>query len=419
MQYRALDKVVDRLLIFMLVMSTGGMLFVLNRNIASITFFVLLVFVLVFFGFRLKKLVFSPVVLTFVSLVLLGCINYFFAAVEQSANKYGFHLLTVVISVLTVLHFQNNRENRAFIKGLYFVLKLILFHSVVSFAIYFFVKDNLSIVTSNYHEYDTFRSLFFYSTEKGIIDLFGMDFCRNQGLFWEPGVLQGYLNLLFFIEAFIIKRSKSMLFLTSFMILTTYSTTGLALLFLQAIIYIKNEFKINIATFLIIVVGVPLYILFTVNMNEKMYGEGESSFQKRLFDLTQPLFIAFEYPLTGIGMDVEQFQHMRTEFYFSSNTLKGFQEQIGIKSKVDATDKGSSNSVMFLFASMGFPTTILFLVMLFRQNLIKEKRNLFIFMVLILVMSSPLLLRPFFFMLIASGFFSYFTRITSYRKKLV
>lgn len=419
MQYRALDKVVDRLLIFMLVMSTGGMLFVLNRNIASIMFFTLLVFVLVFFGFRLKKVVFPPVVITFISLVLLGAINYFFAAIEQNPNKYGFHLLTVLISVLTVLHFQNNRENRVFIKGLYFVLKIILFHSLVSFVIYFFVKDDLSIVTSNYHEYDTFLGLFFYSTEKGIINLFGIEFCRNQGLFWEPGVLQGFLNMLFFVEAFIIKRSKGILFVTSFMILTTYSTTGLALLFLQAIIYIKSQFKINIATFSSIAVGIPLYILLTVNMNEKIYGEGESSFQKRLFDLTQPLFIAFEYPLTGIGLDVEQFQNMRTEFYFSSNALKDLQEQIGIESKVDATDRGSSNSVMFLFASMGFPTTILFLLMLFRQNVVKERRKLFIFMVLIIVMSSPLLLRPFFVMLIASGFFSYFTRITSYKKQLI
>ncbi len=418
MQYKAIDKIVDRFLIFMLIMSTGGMLFVLNRNIASIIFFTLLVFTLFFFGFSLKRIVFPPVFLTFFSLVLLGIINYTFAANAQSLNKYGFHLLTVFISILIILHFQNNRTNGIFIKGLYFVLKLILFHSLLNFTVFFFVKNNLSIVSSTYHEYDTFLNIFFYSAEKGIVNLLGIEFCRNQGLFWEPGVLQGFLNILFFIEAFILKRSKSILLLTAFIILTTYSTTGLALLLLQVIYYIKNEFKINIATLLIVVIGIPLYFFFTVNMNEKIYGEGESSFQKRLFDLTQPLFIALEHPLTGIGLDIEQFQNMRSEFHFSSNTLQIIEEKVGIESKVSGTDKGSTNSIMFLFASMGFPTAILFLVMLFNQNLVNEKKKLFIFIVLILVMSEPLLLRPFFFVLIVSGFFNYFKRITSHKKYL-
>ena len=40
---------------------------------------------------------------------------------------------------------------------------------------------------------------------------------------------------------------------------------------------------------------------------DKVQGEKEASFQKRFFDLTQPFFIAIENPLTGIGLDAEQF----------------------------------------------------------------------------------------------------------------
>tara|TARA_Y100000385_G_scaffold241749_1_gene258330 strand:+ start:307 stop:1566 length:1260 start_codon:yes stop_codon:yes gene_type:complete len=419
MQYLVINKIVDRVLILMLIMSTGGMLFVLNRNIASIVFFILLLFCLIFVGSSFKKIVVRPILLSFFSCLTLGIINYLFAASEQSLNKYGFHLLTLVISILVLLYFKNNRTNNQTVNGLYFVLKLILIHSIFNFFFFFFVKNNLSVVSSSYHEYDTFLNIFFYSSEKGIVSLFGVEFCRNQGFFWEPGVLQGFLNILFFLEAFIIKKNKIILLISALAILTTYSTTGLALLLIQILYYIRKEFKINFATFLVTIIAIPLYFILTLNMNEKIYGERESSFQKRLFDLTQPLFIAIENPLTGIGLDIEQFQNIRSEFYFSSSTLQNIQEKVGIQSKVVGTDKGSSNSIMFLFASMGFPTAIILLLMLFNQSLILNQKNLFIFIVVILVMSEPLLLRPFFFMLIVSGFFNYFKKITSYKEQII
>jgi hypothetical protein len=48
MQYRVIDKIVDSLIVFMLIMSAGGMLFVLNRNIASVVFLLFILFVLIF-----------------------------------------------------------------------------------------------------------------------------------------------------------------------------------------------------------------------------------------------------------------------------------------------------------------------------------------------------------------------------------
>ena len=52
----------------------------------------------------------------------------------------------------------------------------------------------------------------------GTFSLFGFQCARNQGLFWEPGVLQFFLNILFFLEAFIIKRNRYILFLTAFLL---------------------------------------------------------------------------------------------------------------------------------------------------------------------------------------------------------
>ena len=144
----------------------------------------------------------------------------------------------------------------------------------------------------------------------------------------------------------------------------------------------------------------------------------EASFQKRYFDLVQPFFIALEHPLTGIGLDVEQFQEMRQEFYISSSALRTLQETTGVESKVKGTDKGSSNSITFLIASMGFPTAILLLYMFFNQKIIKEKKWLWMLIMVVSVMSEPLLLKPFFVLFIVSGFTYVSYKITSYKQQI-
>jgi hypothetical protein len=403
----------------MLIFSTGGLLFVFNRNIASAVFLLVILFVLILMEDKWKKTIANSILLTFVILVVLGIINYFVVETEQAALKYGFHLLTVTLSALFLFHFKNNRTSQQLIRSLYVALGLIVFHSLFNAIAYFFAKNNLIIITSAYHECETFRNIFFYDTERSAASLYGLEFCRNQGLFWEPGVLQGFLNMFFFLEAFIIKKRKSLLLLTAVVILTTYSTTGLALLLIQSAVYLFNEFKTN--KWLIpfaFVLCIPIYMIFSLNAEEKIQGEKEASFQKRYFDLIQPLFIALEHPLTGIGLDVKQFQNMRQEFYISSSFLNSLQEQTGIESKVSGTDKGSSNSITFLFSAMGFPTAILLLYMFFKQQIIKEKKWLWMLIMVVSVMSEPLLLRPFFFLFIVSGFTYVFYKITSHKQQI-
>ena len=89
-----------------------------------------------------------------------------------------------------------------------------------------------------------------------------------------------------------------------------------------------------------------------------------------------------------------------------------------IDAKMEVSDKGSSNSVMFLLAGTGFPTTILLIYMFFKQQIIKEKKWLWMMIMLISVMSEPLLLKPFFFMFIISGFFDAFIKIRPHKNQL-
>ena len=413
MGYSFRHKLMDYLLILTLMFSTGGLLFVYNRNIATIFLLVLVLFILIFFGKKLLTRIFNASLIAFLSISCLFIVNYLFAISEQSVDKYAFYFLTLTISIFSVLHFTNNRDEKQFLDGLYIVLKIVMLQALLSFFVFFIVKNSLVSISSIYHDCDTFNYIFFYTTERNILNVFGFELCRIQGWFWEPGILQVYLNILFFLEAFIYKRNRLLLIITGFVILTTYSTTGIAILLVQVIIYIIKEIKRNILFIpIIIFLSVPVYLIFSYNIEEKMIGERESSFQKRLLDLTQPLSIALEYPFTGVGMDVIQFQKIRTEFY-SLSIIGEWQKQVGIEMNSLTTEKGSSNSIMFLFAATGFPTTLLFIYMFFKQQFITQRKRLFTFIIFISVLSEPILLRPFFFMFIVSGFAYTFNKFTS------
>ena len=411
-------RLLNNIIMFMLVSSTGGLLFVFNRNFAFLMLASIIIISLFYLRISIKRSIYYSSFLALLVISILFAINYVFAINPQSLTKYIFFGITIFTTVL-VLFYYNNQSNRdVFVNSLYFVLKLVLIHSLFNFFAYFLYKDNFSLITSEYHESLTYNYLFYYSPKEGsIINLFGIDIHRNAGMFWEAGILQIYLNILFFLEISIFKRNKKLLVLIVFAVLTTYSTTGLLLLILQIIYFSHKELKSNIKMLSLIVLIAPLYVFFNANMNEKIYGEGESSFQKRLFDFTQPIFIAIESPLTGVGLDLDRFQEVREGFYINSDLNSSF-NQIGIEQKVETTSKGSTNSVMYLLAGMGFPTAFLFIYMFMKQQIITNHRLIWFILTFISVMSEPLLFRPFFFMFIVSGFIHAFHRITSHKKQL-
>ena len=420
MIYTLQQKVIDNIIVFLLVMSSGGMLFVFNRNIMYGVFLIFLVFVFVGNISKLKKPLLNASLLGFFGFLFLFLLNYFSAISVQSLNKYGYYMMVIVVCLLTVFHFSNNRKEYHFVERLYFVLKIIVIHASINVLVFSLFKNNLSVISNSFHECQTFLNIFFYSgLEKkfALISFMGFDFYRNQGLFWEPGVLQVFLNIFLFLELFIIKKNKLWVLLAVFAILTTYSTTGITILLIQIAYYIKYELKNSkILIPFVLLISFPIYLIFANNLEEKIAGEKEGSFQKRYFDLIQPLFIAIQNPITGIGMDLSKFQEYRSSFYFESSVFNSLQDKVGLELKMEITDQGSSNSFMYLLSTMGFPTFILFMYMFFRQQLFVERKYLLYSIIIMSLMTSPLLLRPFFFILIISGFVHSFYKITSHKQ---
>jgi hypothetical protein len=422
MIYTLKEKFTDNLLVLLLVFTGGGLLFVFNRNAMYYIMLTILFGVIIMNSFKIKRQLLSSIVFTSISVLSLFVINFLFANSEQSLDKYLYYFTVVVSSVLFYVHFKNNRGNHIFLLRLNFILKLICIHSLLNFIAYFFLYDQLFEINSEYYTCKTYNYLFYYASDDitlSVMNIFGFEFCRNQGLFWEPGVLQVFLNLFFFLQAFIYKKNRWLL-ITGFVILGTYSTTGILILIAQLVYLFLQRFNENKLSLPIIFLSfIPIYFVFSVNIEEKLKGNRIFSFQKRLFDFTQPLFIATAHPLTGVGLDLDQFQKLRYEFYIDSESLELINETLGVSLKGAGTSAGSANSLTFLLAAMGFPTALLFVFMFLKQKIISEHRLLFFFIVFISVMSEPLFLRPFFFIFVISGFYNFFLKFTSKRRSSI
>jgi hypothetical protein len=210
------------------------------------------------------------------------------------------------------------------------------------------------------------------------------------------------MNLLLFIEAFILKKRGLVFWLSILSIVSTFSTTGLLVMFIQLILYFFNTFKQNVYISILVfgVIGV-IYFITAANVQNKISGDGQVSFQARFFDLVQPLYILADHPLTGVGLDDEQYVSTRQNTSYSLNL-----------NAVDFTNrkKGSTNSVSFFLAAAGIPFFVVVFYMLYSQQLILEKRLWFFIFIVISLMSEPLLLRPFFLTFVMSGTIHFFEK---------
>ena len=196
-------------------------------------------------------------------------------------------------------------------------------------------------------------------------------------------------------------------------IITTYSTTGILIMLLLLILIFWSDIRKNpLVIIFAISLLLPLFYVAGTNIENKTTGERSSSFQKRYLDLVQPFAIASDYPITGVGLDRDFFQKLRSRFQMEDNFGKIIQSSTGLERVAQSTEKGSSNSLTYLMAAMGFPAAIFLFYCLLKQNLFTKRKGIFMIIILISLFSEPLILRPFFLILIISGMMSIFNKYT-------
>jgi hypothetical protein len=280
------------------------------------------------------------------------------------------------------------------------VLKWIAIHATLGFILSSFLIDYvLSVNSENFHS-NTFLYLFFYNSH---FSLLGINIYRNQGIFWEPGILQIYMNILFFISSFLI-RNRKLQILAAILILTTYSTTGIGILLIQflVILFSGNATFIQKTALLLMLltVAIPIFIL---NYNAKVNNDDDSTDQTssafRIYDMVEGFNISRQYPLTGIGLSEDTYKAVKSaNNSFFTNYSQDFTNIL--------LDRRSSNSVMFFLTRFGIPFTLGYFIVLYRQKLFEKKKWLIFLIIILSNLSEPLLLSPFFVLIAASGFYS-------------
>lgn len=381
----------DWLPMLLLVLSAGSIFFVFFRK--ELLYLTLIVFGYLFLAKFLYKKTLTTLAMLCVIFFSFLAINYFFANREQSVQKLLANGVIFLSSMFAALYYHSQKTS--YLKHLYFVLKIILFHSILNFLAYPIVKPLLIEISNDRYDCLTFFNVFFYLGDTHLFSVFGFDMSRNQGIFWEPGVLQIVLNLLLFIESFIFKRRGFIFSATILGIISTFSTTGLFVMLIQLFISFFKivKTKTYLAPLFLIVLG-GVFLVAEVNVRDKLSGSGQLSFQARFFDLVQPFQILIDNPLTGVGLDDEQYVEVRQQPKYSLN--------LGVLDFSNRS-KGSTNSVMFFLAAAGIPFSLLVFYLLYYQQFFFEMRLWFFIFIVISLMTEPLLLRPFFLTFVMSG----------------
>jgi len=247
------------------------------------------------------------------------------------------------------------------------------------------------------------HSFFYLFNFSSVIGTIGSDFqlYRNQGLFWEPGILQVYMNILFFISAFITK-SKFYRWVSMLLIITTFSTIGLLLLSFQLFLYyiemLKKKFILVLSAFVIVF---PIVVNITyLNLQQKIYGASVASSDLRIFDFFSSYDYIKKYPFFGIGLDMQVY--IREQLY--TITQLTYEYTYNVHNTLGM--RGNTNSVLFMVVGLGIPLALLYFYKLYRQAIIHNKTLLFFIILILTNMSEPLILGNFFILLFLSSYYN-------------
>lgn len=223
---------------------------------------------------------------------------------------------------------------------------------------------------------------------------------RPDGFFFEPGVLQIYLNLYLFISLFIYRRPQHIA-LALAGVLATQSTTGIIIAVILCVAaawkYLKSA-GVNDRLIVLILAPImlaPLAVFAQFNLEEKIVGELRGSTIARQYDFQAGLAIVREHPVFGIGFDYERYRDMATR-------VSTFDTQLSAES---AAERTSSNGIILLMAMIGIPMFLVYMWGLARQRVLPHKWLVFLLFFLSFI-GEALILTPFFLMFILSGFVS-------------
>ncbi|NUQ81084.1 MAG: O-antigen ligase family protein [Bacteroidetes bacterium] len=364
-------------LVFLLMFSAGGIRLVPVFSINLIIFAILLPVTLSVINRsgNIRILFWSLTVLA--SVFLLNFLINKHTATEKLYLVYSLNALNAIQIIL----FYKNYTGYVFADDLYLALKIYLFHALAAFFLQFIFLE-LSVVYKNQTmTYKTFAYLFYYTHTNFIF--YGI-FNRNTGLFWEPGVLQIFMNLTLFI-AWFIRKDRIIAILAAVAVLSTFSTTGLLILAFQVAVMLASSKRRILYGVLFLPVGLFLSWLVADNVTDKVVGEQAGSFVYRAFFLEVTTNILLQNPWFGVGpTDADQLGNIIR--------ITEYENVLGIESDKEylvreVSESGNSNSWLVISLAFGLPLALLFFFSLYRQTIFPDHR-LLVFVILGISLST-------------------------------
>jgi len=348
------------------------------------------------------------VLLVLIVLFLVKLLFAFLVYDKAAITNFGIRLfVTCVIALLVVVYFSDNKSK--FIGSLRSGLVIIMTHAFFSFAAWFFVGNTLQEYPAEHVNLRTFYYLLYYpgyAWDGSIyyVNLFGVQFPRIQGVFWEPGILQFYMNVLLFISLFVV-RNRALSFLAVIAVLITWSTTGYVLMGV-IVGYWLYENRRHMKYFLLSIVALPFVISIALyNITDKLYGEKAGSSYARVLDALASMNIISDNPIIGLPLD----------YSYMQSALSDFSVVVSMEGYNPGTEAAVTNSIAAYAVFFGVPGLFFIVLLLYRQTLFAEYRVLFFILAFVTLLSEPLGFFVFFVMLIISGYVHISQRVTSVR----
>ncbi len=391
------------ILLFLIILTTGSPLaFSYSKSLNVIGIIVTLVALGIVYR-SVRGYLYPLAIPVFVVIALLLGINWLISSLRfgGSMGPYINLLIRMVYAYLVLTYFSGGRA--PFVPILRQTLMIIMYLAIAGFLLQFIINaDTLPEYDFNGLQGTTFGHLAYYSQIMPALGIY-----RAQGILWEPGVLQIFLNLLLFINLFYMPRRAMPIILNLLALVMTFSTTGMIVTLIIFGYYSYRQGwitfspkKIALAVIILGTLGTLLYY----NASAKFSLEESRSFVWRLYDYEKSLTVAGTEFATGIGLDSDTY----TGYPFDSKIL-GLTSDL-LAGLIDE-ERGNSNSIMMLVVQFGLIYFLGFILVLAHQRLIPGHRTMILLLIVIFCMSEPLILNNFFLLFFLSGMIALIQRV--------
>ena len=274
----------------------------------------------------------------------------------DTITRIGVKVLAMTIAFLLCMLFSFEKYAETFNKTMYFIA-----YTAVAFTVIAYIAPDL--VRRLPYITNTANTKIYTCGFAGLLEgVLGQTMVRTQGIFWEPGVFQMYLNLAVAIEL-LYKKQINKKYITAYIIALffSFSTTGYIVFawIITAYVFIKRnagrEDVINRLVIIFLVFFAVVAVIQFTNIGDvvfgKMFDKGNVNFGStttRLAGIIVSTKIAFDNPVFGIGMVNMDSEFLRVALA-SRDILGGWTHD-------------NTNTLFYQFAAHGIPFGVLFAV---------------------------------------------------------